>query len=184
VLPLPPLMRRSPSPSRSSIGAFNHSLISRSTCRSTMRRATDLRRSECGIVSKYFDRSAVYHVGVAPAHEPVHFLVDASIAAKLTLPPPGTAASPFQRAVSTTPADRTGACVDCFPAHSLFLVIQAGRHPRFEVARTSFTLRPAGSLNRPRRPSSRGFGPFSCPNEPLVSYQINENSLGRIFLHW
>ena len=40
-------------------------------------------------------------------------------------------------------------------------------------AQTSLTLRPAGSLNRPRRPLSRGFGPFSCPNEPLVSYQIN-----------
>src|ERR1700675_1451858 len=39
-------------------GAFSHSLISHSTCRSTMRRATDLRRSECGIVSKYFDKSA------------------------------------------------------------------------------------------------------------------------------
>src|SRR5215831_14188533 len=45
-------MRRFPSPSRSSIGAFNHSLISRSTCPSAMRRATDLRRSSCGIESK------------------------------------------------------------------------------------------------------------------------------------
>lgn len=58
VLLLPPLMCRFPSPSRSSIGAFSHSLISRNTWRSTMRRATDLRRSECGIVSKYFDKSA------------------------------------------------------------------------------------------------------------------------------
>src|ERR1700720_4455639 len=52
VLLLPPLTRRVPSLSRSSTGAFSHSLISHSTCRSTMRRATDLRRSECGIVSK------------------------------------------------------------------------------------------------------------------------------------
>src|SRR5262249_23160001 len=41
---LPPLMRRFPSPSCSSIGALSHSLISRSTWPSTMRRATDLIR--------------------------------------------------------------------------------------------------------------------------------------------
>jgi len=37
--------------SRSSIGAFSHSLISRSTCQSTMRRATDFKSSSCGIES-------------------------------------------------------------------------------------------------------------------------------------
>src|SRR5215831_6296194 len=53
VLLLPPLMRRVPLPSsRSSIGALSHSLFSRSTCRSTIRRATDLIRSECGIQSR------------------------------------------------------------------------------------------------------------------------------------
>ena len=41
LLPLPPVMRRVPSPSRSSTGALSHSLISCSTWRSTMRRATD-----------------------------------------------------------------------------------------------------------------------------------------------
>lgn len=54
----PPLMRRFPPLSRSSTGACSHSLISRSTFQSTMRRATDLRRSECGIVSNYFDKLA------------------------------------------------------------------------------------------------------------------------------
>src|SRR6202048_1087517 len=49
---LPPLMRRFPSPSRSSIGAFSHSLISRSTAPSAIRRATDFINSLCGIVSK------------------------------------------------------------------------------------------------------------------------------------
>src|SRR5438876_9869276 len=72
VLLLPPLMRRVPSPSCSSIGAFSHSLINRSTCRSTIRRATDLRSSQCGIESKYLDRSA--STSVAPADVPVHFL--------------------------------------------------------------------------------------------------------------
>src|SRR5271165_4250178 len=55
---LPPLMRRRPAPSRSSTGTLSHSLINRSTFRSTIRRAADSRRSGCGIMSKYFDRSA------------------------------------------------------------------------------------------------------------------------------
>src|SRR3954462_11567363 len=38
-------------------------------------------------------------------------------------------------------------------------------------AQALLTLRPAGLLNRPRRPSSRGFGPFGYPTKPLVSYQ-------------
>ena len=37
--------------SRSSIGALSHSLISRSTCQSTMRRITDFRSSSCEIES-------------------------------------------------------------------------------------------------------------------------------------
>src|ERR1035441_5569959 len=35
--------------------------------------------------------------------------------------------SPFQRAVSNTPADRTGACVDCFPARAAFPEQKTGR---------------------------------------------------------
>src|SRR3984893_4722486 len=36
---------------------------------------------------------------------------------------------PFRRAVPTTPADRTGARVDCFPTHTAFPKWQEGRHP-------------------------------------------------------
>ena len=43
-------MRRFPLPSRSSIGAFSHSLISRSTSPSAMRRATDFISLLCGFV--------------------------------------------------------------------------------------------------------------------------------------
>ena len=39
-------------------------------------------------------------------------------------------------------------------------------------AQASLALRPAGSLNRPRRPLSRGFGPPGYPTKPLVSYQV------------
>ena len=36
---------------------------------------------------------------------------------------------PFRRAVPTTPADRAGARVDCFPTHTAFPKWQEGRHP-------------------------------------------------------
>ena len=42
---------------------------------------------------------------------------------------PRLPASPFRRAVPTTPADRAGARVDCFPAHTAFPKWQEGRHP-------------------------------------------------------
>jgi len=38
-------------------------------------------------------------------------------------------------------------------------------------AQASYTLRPVGLLNRPRRPLSRGFGQAGYPTKPLVSYQ-------------
>ena len=45
-------------------------------------------------------------------------------------------------------------------------------------ARASLTLRPIGSLSRPRRPLSRGSSPAGYPAEPLVSYQINRQLSG------
>jgi hypothetical protein len=45
-------------------------------------------------------------------------------------------------------------------------------------AQTSLALRPVGLLNRPRRPSSRGFDPASYPTKPLVSYQSNRQLSG------
>ncbi len=45
-------------------------------------------------------------------------------------------------------------------------------------AQASLTLRPAGSLSRPRRPLSRGSDQSGYPAEPLVSYQINRQLSG------
>jgi hypothetical protein len=45
---------------------------------------------------------------------------------------PRLLASSFRRAVSTTPADRAGAHVDCFPAHAAFPKWQEGRHPHWD----------------------------------------------------
>ena len=45
-------------------------------------------------------------------------------------------------------------------------------------AQASLTLRPAGLLNRLKRPLSRGSSPAGYPAEPLVSYQINRQLSG------
>ena len=58
------------------------------------------------------------------------------LATSRPLPSPSTGlprlpASPFQRAVPITPADRTGACVDYFPVHTAFPAFRPGRHPHY-----------------------------------------------------
>src|SRR5262249_27060689 len=47
-------------------------------------------------------------------------------------------------------------------------------------AQASLTLRPNGSLSRPKRPLSRGSSPAGYPAKPLVSYQINRQLSGWI----
>ena len=47
-------------------------------------------------------------------------------------------------------------------------------------AQASHSLRPTGSLSRPRRPLSRGFSPASYPTKPLVSYRIYRHLSGWI----
>src|ERR1700738_3574611 len=60
---------------------------------------------------------------------------------------------PFQRAVPTTPADRAGAYVDCFPASRSLPQMAGGSASALSLSRpaqASLTLRPAGSLSRPQ----------------------------------
>src|SRR5262245_5831058 len=47
----------------------------------------------------------------------------------------------MRRAVPTAPAERTGACVDCFPAHAAFPLWQAGRFPHCHLGFTHVTAR-------------------------------------------
>jgi len=100
---------------------------------------------------------------------------------------PQLPASPFQRAVPTTPAARTGAHVDCFPAHTAFPISQPGRHPQFH-------------FRGPLRLYSH-YGPSDCstaqgglcheastrsvtrPNRSSATRPI-DNYLGGTFLHW
>ena len=87
---------------------------------------------------------------------------------------------PFRRAVPTTPADRAGARVDCFPARE---PSPNGRRVGIRIvtfeACSGFTLlRPAGSLSHPRRPLSRGSDPASYPTKPLASFRTNRQLSG------
>src|SRR4029077_15664094 len=88
---------------------------------------------------------------------------------------------PFRRAAPTTPADRAGAHVDCFPASHGLPQLAGGSASALSLSRpaqASLTLRPPGLLNRLKRPLSRGPSPAGCPAEPLVSYQINRQLSG------
>jgi hypothetical protein len=91
--------------------------------------------------------------------------------------------SPFQRAVPTTPADQGGCACRLLPRLRGLPRYSGGSASATSLSRpaqASLTLRPAGLLNRPRRPSSRGFDLTSYPTKPLVSYQINRQLSGWI----
>ena len=101
--------------------------------------------------------------------------------------PPIARITYVHRAVSTTPANRKGAYVDAYPFRAAFPGNPAGRRshldfrgllsPRIPV-RGSHSLRPDVSLDRPRRPLSRGSDPTGYPAKPLVSYQIHRHLSG------
>src|SRR3954471_4695827 len=73
-----------------------------------------------------------------------------------------------------------GASVGCFPATCSLPRNSGGSASTTSLSRpaqASLTLRPVGSLDRPRRPSSRGFRLPGCPDRPLVSYQIKPTTI-------
>ena len=89
--------------------------------------------------------------------------------------PPTLPETPFPRAVPTTPADRTGARAGCFPARTSLPRYSGGSASATSLSRPaqgSLELRPGESLNRQKRPLSRGFDPADYPAKPLASYRI------------
>jgi hypothetical protein len=74
----------------------------------------------------------------------------------------------------------TGARVGYFPIPRGLPRISGGSASATSLSRpaqASLALRPAGSLNRPRRPLSQGFGVAGCPAKPLASYQIKPTTV-------
>ena len=101
------------------------------------------------------------------------------------LPSPATGlprlpVSPSLRAVPTTPADRNGCIRRLLPRSTRPSpnLRRGGVHIFTFEACSGFTrVRPARSLNRPRRPLSQGFGPAGYPTRPPVSYQIKPTTV-------
>ena len=84
------------------------------------------------------------------------------------------------RAVPTTPADRNGCIRRLLPRSTRPSpnLRRVGVHIFTFEACSGFTrVRPARSLNRPRRPLSQGFGPAGYPTRPPVSYQIKPTTV-------
>jgi hypothetical protein len=96
--------------------------------------------------------------------------------------PPTLPETPFRRAVLTTPTERPGACRSlpgtcCLPGP---LSRSASASSLSRLAQGSLALRPAGSLDCPRQPLSRGFGRGTA--RPLASYQTDRHLSGWILL--
>jgi hypothetical protein len=90
---------------------------------------------------------------------------------------------PFRRAEPTTPADRAGARVDCFPASRGLPLVAGGSASALSLSRPAqalLTLRPPDRSAAHRRPLSRGSNPCGYPHKPLVSYRINRQLSGWI----
>jgi hypothetical protein len=69
-----------------------------------------------------------------------------------------------------------GAFVGCFPKPCCLLHPLAGSASMTSLSRPAqalHTLRPVDSLDRPRRPLSRGFDRDGYPSEPPASYRVN-----------
>jgi hypothetical protein len=100
---------------------------------------------------------------------------------------PRLLASPFQRALPTTPANQMGASIDCFPIHAAFPGNPAGRrsHPDFRG------LLGLHSRYRPLdRSTAQGGLCHEAPARPVTRQDRSsatrsiDNSLGGTFLHW
>src|SRR3954452_24789343 len=138
-----------------------------------------LTRSKGPFLRQHYPASMV----VWPSPTPVRPAASATLGlpAPVETDLPRLRATPFQRAVPTTPADRDGClCRLLRRSHGLprFSGGSASASSLSRPAQASRALRPAGLLNRPRRPWSRGFDQAGCPARPLVSYQINRQLSG------
>jgi hypothetical protein len=113
------------------------------------------------------------------------------LATSRPLPSPTTGlprlpASPFQRAVPTTPADRTAAaCVDYFAVHTAFPAFRPGRHPHYGFRGLLRLHSRYGPLDRSTARSGlcheASARPVARPSRSLTTRSI-DNSLGGILL--
>jgi hypothetical protein len=114
------------------------------------------------------------------------------LAASRPLPSPATGlprlpASPFQRAVPITPADRTGAPVDYFPVHTAFPAFRPGRHPHYGFRGLLRLHLRYGPLDRSTARSGlcheASARPVARPSRSSATRSI-DNFLGGTLLRW
>jgi hypothetical protein len=95
--------------------------------------------------------------------------------------------SPSRRAVPTTPADRTGAPVDCFPIRAAFPDARAGRHPRLHfrgLLRLHSRYGPSScSATQGGLCHEASTRPVTRPSRSSATRPI-DNYLGGSYLHW
>ena len=143
-------------------------------------------RSKGAFLRRHYPASTVLSPFPIPARAATRGDVEAATLARDG--PPRLPVSPSLRAVPTTPADRNGCIRRLLPRSTRPSpnLRRVGVHIFTFEACSGFTrVRPARSLNRPRRPLSQGFGPAGYPTRPPVNYQIKPTTVwGGSFLHW
>ena len=142
-------------------------------------------RSQGPFLRRNYPASQVVPPCPTPARSAATCSVEAATSDRAGLP--RLPASPFQRAVPTTPMDRTGACVDCFPVHPAFPVVPAGRHPYLHFRGLLRLYSRYGPLDRS---TAQGGLCHEAPTRPVTQPDRSsatrsiDNSLGGVFLHW
>jgi hypothetical protein len=96
---------------------------------------------------------------------------------------------PFRRAAPTTPADRAGAHVDCFPRSRGLPQKSGGSASALSLSRpaqASLTLRPAGSLSRPQATFVTRLRPMRLPTRAArqLPDQSTTNGMDRPCSRW
>lgn len=142
-------------------------------------------RSQGPFLRRYYPASTVVRPCPTPARSITNSDVEAATSDQTGLP--RLPASPFQRAVPTTPTDRTGAHVDSFPAHAAFPISQPGRHPLLHFRGLLRLHSRYGPLDRSAAQGGlcheASTQPVTRPSRSSATRPI-DNYLGGTFLHW
>jgi hypothetical protein len=179
--PAPP----SPCNTASSEGSGSSRVLPGSSPITSPRQRRKHTRSQGPSLHRRYPASSVLWPCPTPARTGARGAVEAATLVQRGAPP--LPDSPFRRAMPTTPADRTGAHVDCFPIRAAFPETQAGRHPRHHFrgllrlhSRYGPSDRSTAQSGLCHEASAR---PVTRPNRSSATRPI-DNYLGGSFLHW
>jgi hypothetical protein len=145
-----------------------------------LRRLRKHARSQGPSLHRHYPASAVLRPCPTPAEAAALGDVEAATLAYDGSPPITRVTLPARCA--HYPGESNGCLCRLLPRSHGLHRISAGSASALWISRpaqASLALRPAGSLDRQKRPLSRGFGPSGYPSKPLVSYQINRQLSGR-----